>query len=189
MAPEAISSPDALKQEQRRIRRGTAYAFLVSAVVLGGAHLLLPPLVIEAGGSLEGRLMFWAGANLFVLLWIVIGVGMVSTGRRYSAEDIRGAAYAPPSAKIAIAVAFLQNTLEQGVITAFALLSLVLLLGTTALPIVAGSALLFSVGRVAFLAGYPKGAGARSFGMALTALPSLFAFVLSAITAIRFATG
>jgi hypothetical protein len=39
--------------------------------------------------------------------------------------------------------------------------------------------MLFGIGRAAFLAGYPKGAGARSFGMALTALPSMFALVLS----------
>ncbi len=78
-----------------------------------------------------------------------------------------------------MAAAFLQNTLEQSFVALFAQLALVLLLGRTALPLVAGSVVLFGIGRAAFLAGYPKGAGARSFGMALTALPSLFAFVLS----------
>lgn len=37
--------------------------------------------------------------------------------------------------------------------------------------------LLFGIGRIAFLKGYPKGAGARSFGMATTALPTAAAFV------------
>jgi len=184
MTPEAISTTADLKREQKKVRRGVAYAFVVSTVVLGAAHVLLPPLVGVTGDDLESRLRFWAGANLFVLLWIIIGVGMVSRGRRHSAEDIRGSAYAPPSPKIAIAAAFLQNTLEQGVITMFALLLLVLLLRGPALPLVAGSVLLFTVGRVTFLAGYPKGAGARSFGMALTVLPSLFAFALSAASLI-----
>ena len=184
MAPEAISTTAELKREQKKIRQGVAYAFVLSVVVVGAAHLLLPPLVGMLGSDLEGRLAFWAGANLFVLLWIIIGVGMVSTGRRHSAEDIRGAAYAPPSPKIATAVAFLQNTLEQGVITMFALLILVFLLGTTALPLVVASVLLFTIGRVTFLAGYARGAGARSFGMALTVLPSLFAVGLSAASLI-----
>ena len=32
---------------------------------------------------------------------------------------------------------------------------------------------LFAVGRSTFLRGYPKGAGARSFGMATTAIPTV----------------
>lgn len=168
-----------LKQEQRRIYRGVAFALIVCGIVLGASHLALPRLIQLPGGDLEARLVFWASASLFVVAWVVFGVGMVSRGRRRSVEDIRGAAYSPPSPKIAVAAAFLQNTLEQSFIALFAQLALVLLLGRTALPLVAGSVVLFSIGRAAFLAGYPKGAGARSFGMALTALPSLFAFVLS----------
>ena len=38
-------------------------------------------------------------------------------------------------------------------------------------------------GRLAFLAAYPRGAGARSFGMAVTMLPSMLAFVLAVATA------
>lgn len=54
-----------------------------------------------------------------------------------------------------------------------------LLLGAAAMPLIAGSAFLFAIGRITFLAGYPKGAGARSFGMALTVLPRLAAFILA----------
>jgi hypothetical protein len=80
-----------------------------------------------------------------------------------------------------VRLAFLQNTLEQSVITLFTQPALVLLLGARAMPLIAASVLLFAVGRMTFLAGYPKGAGARSFGMAVTALPSLMAFVLAAV--------
>lgn len=45
------------------------------------------------------------------------------------------------------------------------------------MPFVGASVVLFAVGRVAFLRGYPGGAGARAFGMALTALPSVVALV------------
>lgn len=167
-----------LKQEQRRIYRGVAFACLVCGIVLGAAHVAIPRLLHLRVDDLEERLMFWAGASLFVVIWVMVGVGMVSRGRRHSVEDIRGSAYAAPSPKIAIAAAFLQNTLEQSFVALFVQLALVLLLGRTALPLVAGSVLLFGLGRATFLAGYPKGAGARSFGMAVTALPSIFAFVL-----------
>ena len=49
-----------------------------------------------------------------------------------------------------------------------------------ALTFVGASVILFAVGRVAFLRGYPGGAGTRAFGMALTALPSVVAFVVAA---------
>ena len=112
-------------------------------------------------------------------MWVLIGVGMVARGRRHSADDIGGSAYSRPSPKIAVAAAFLQNTLEQFVIAAFSLSALLMLLGAPAMPFIAASVLLFGVGRISFLLGYPKGAGGRAFGMAVTLLPSLAAFVLA----------
>jgi len=70
--------------------------------------------------------------------------------------------------------------LEQAIVTMFTQLALLLVLGTIAMPLITGSVVLFALGRVTFLAGYPKGAGARSFGMAVTALPSLAAFLSAA---------
>ena len=178
MSQKGVQRVD-LKQEQQRVYRGAALAFVVCSAILGLAHMFLPRLVQFPGDDLASRLTFWAGASLFVVIWIMAGVGMVSRGRRHSVEDIRGSAYSPPSDRIAVPVAFLQNTLEQSVVAMFVQLALILLVGSDALPLVAGSVLLFGIGRATFLAGYPKGAGARSFGMAVTALPSLFAFALS----------
>lgn len=168
-----------LKQEQRRIYRGSAAAFVTCGVVLGASHVFLPRFIQFPGDDLQSKLTFWASANLFIVIWIMIGIGMVSVsrGRRHSAEDIRGSAYSTPSPRIAVPVAFLQNTLEQAIVTMFTQLALLLVLGTIAMPLIAGSVVLFAVGRVTFLAGYPEGAGARSFGMAVTALPSLAAFL------------
>ncbi|MDX0190391.1 hypothetical protein GOC18_24410 [Sinorhizobium meliloti] len=57
------------------------------------------------------------------------------------------------------------------------------------MPMIAASALLFTIGRITFLYGYPRGAGARSFGMAVTALPNLVAFGLaSGMVAVRMWT-
>ena len=168
-----------LRQEQRKIYIASGAAFLSCAAVLGAAHFLLPRIIEFPADGLESRLTFLAGANLLLVMWVLIGVGMVARGRRHSADDIGGSAYSRPSPKIAVAAAFLQNTLEQFVIAAFSLSALLMLLGAPAMPFIAASVLLFGVGRISFLLGYPKGAGGRAFGMAVTLLPSLAAFVLA----------
>lgn len=174
-----------LKSEQHKIYRGIATALFVCIAVLAAAHLLLPALVRFPGDDLRSQLTFWAGAALFTVVWIMIGIGMVSHGRRHSAQDIGGSAYAPPSPRIAVRVAFLQNTLEQAVVAVVVHLALVLLFGTQSMGFIAGSVALFALGRATFLLGYPKGAGARSFGMAVTVLPTLAGFVFAAFALVR----
>ena len=171
-----------LRQEQRRIYLGVGRALLFCTVVYASAFLLLPR-IAHYPHSLEGRLAFWASANLLVMFWVMIGIFLVSRGRRRSLEDMAGSAYSLPSPKIAVAVAFLQNTVEQAILSGFTHLALILLMGDEAFPLTVGSVLLFGIGRAAFLAAYPRGAGARSFGMAVTMLPSMLAFVLAVATA------
>lgn len=169
-----------LGEEQRRISRGAAAAFAWSVLAFVAAHLLIPRFVDLQSVDLRIQLNWWAGSCLVLAVWVMAGVGMVSTRRRRSEADIRGSAFAPPSPAIAVPAAFLQNTLEQAFIAVFTQLALVLVFDGAALPLLVASAVLFSVGRARFLAGYPHGAGARSFGMALTAMPSLFSLVLTA---------
>ncbi len=173
------------RKEQQGVLRGSMAAIGVCAGVLGAAHWLLPKLVRFPGGDVESVLTFWAGASLFIVVWVIVGIRMVSSGRRRSAKDIRGSAYAPPSDRIAVPAAFLQNTLEQAVVMLVTQFAMLMLLRAAAMPLVAASVVLFSVGRVAFFVGYPKGAAARSFGMALTALPSVVAFVAALAALLR----
>lgn len=177
--PRIPATEAELREEQRKVYRRAAAGLVVCAVVLVAAQLFLPRIVRFPATDLESRLTFWAAATLFLLVWVMVGIGMVSTLRRYSAQDIQGSAYSAPGPKIAIPVAFLQNTLEQYVVTAFTLLALVLLLGEPAMPFIAAAAALFGIGRITFLLGYPKGAGGRAFGMVLTAVPGLIAFIIS----------
>lgn len=163
-----------LPLEQRRIRRGAALAAVLCAVVLVAACHGLPRF-FEAPQTLAERLAFALQADLFVLVWLVIGAQWVSSGRYRSAADNRGSAFGPPSPRIAIQVAFLQNTLEQSVMAIGAHLALASLVTGPALFYIPGAVALFAIGRGAFLAGYPRGAGARSFGMATTAIPTLVA--------------
>lgn len=174
-----------LRKEQQGVLRGAMAAIVVCAGVLGAAHLLLPKLLRFPGGDAESVLTFWAGASLFIVVWIIVGIRMVSSGRRHSAKDIRGSAYGPPSDRIAVPAAFLQNTLEQAMVMMVTQFAMLMLLRDAAMPLVAASVVLFSVGRIAFLVGYPKGAAARSFGMALTAVPSVVAFVAALAALVR----
>ncbi|WP_454909528.1 MAPEG family protein [Variovorax gossypii] len=173
---------DELRQKQRKVLRGSGAAAVVCAVMYGLAYLFLPRM-LHFPDDVDSALTFGAGASLFIVLWIMVGIGLVSRGRRLSAQDIRGSAYGQPSPRIAVYAAFLQNTLEQATVTTILLLAVLLLLRGQAMPFVGASVVLFAVGRVAFLRGYPGGAGARAFSMALTALPSVVAFV-AALTAV-----
>ena len=164
-----------IKAELKRIRQQGAFSFLVGAVILGWSVIWLPRL-LAFPVDLSERLAFALRADLFVLVWLLIGIGMVSTVRRRSAEDSRGAAYGPPSARLAVPAAFLQNTLEQVFATTLAFLALATVEGEAPLAFIVASLPIFALGRVTFLHGYPGGAGARAFGMVTTALPSLGAF-------------
>jgi hypothetical protein len=177
--PVAPANETQLRKEQKTIYIGSGLALLLCIVMLGTAILVLPRMIEFPGDDLESKLTFLAGANVVLVFWVIFGIRMVASGRRRSADDIVGSAYADPSPKIAVASAFLQNTLEQFVVASVTLSALVLLGGASTMPFVAASVVLFDIGRVSFLRGYPKGAGGRAFGMAVTALPSAAAFLIS----------
>jgi hypothetical protein len=117
-----------------------------------------------------------------VLCWAVLGIVlliaimMVSTARRFSAEDIGGQAAGPPSKKLAIKAAFLQNTLEQTVLAGGFYFALAAVPGGPVLALLPVAVVLFLVGRILFYTGYRRGAQGRSLGMALTMVPSALGY-------------
>lgn len=165
-------SPADLKLEQKRILRSSLYAGLVVAAVFAlsffviGPHLAFPE-------ALADRLGFALQANVVLALVLIVAVQRVSSGRYRSAVDNRGSAFGQPSERIAVDVAFLQNTLEQTVIAVVIHLAFAATVSGSMLIFIPSACCLFVAGRIAFRLGYPYGAGARAFGMALTALPSL----------------
>lgn len=165
-----------LANEQRRILRNAAISAVLCGAVIAGACNILPRFVAPPV-SLAERIAFSLQADVFVLIWLVIAARMVSSGRFHSAVDNRGSAFSPPSPRIAIRVAFLQNTLEQAVMAVGVHVALATLLSGPALFYIPAAVALFGVGRIEFLRGYPKGAGARSFGMATTAIPTAAGYV------------
>jgi hypothetical protein len=95
MTPYKLTE-DELRQEQGKVLRGSGAAAVICAAMYGLAYLFLPRM-LHFPDDVDSALTFWAGASLFIVLWIMVGIGLVSRGRRLSAQDIRGSAYGQPS--------------------------------------------------------------------------------------------
>ena len=167
-----------LAVEQRKIRRAALLAVPFCAAMLAAGYFILPRYA-PFPTILAERIAFAIRADTFVLLWVFVGVGMVSRTRRHSAQDIGGALSGPPSQRLAMQLAFLQNTLEQAVMAIGVHLALATQLSGPPLALIVAAVVMFGIGRVTFLIGYPKGAGSRAFGMITTVLPTLAGFALT----------
>jgi hypothetical protein len=162
-------------QQRRVLLRGVSAA-LFTAALLAVAVVVLPGIVAFPKDALE-RLVFALQANVFVAAWVVVAIRMVSRRRFSSPADAEGSAYAPPSERLAVRSAFLQNTLEQAFIAFAGNLILATVAGDSALAFIVAGTVLFSIGRVTFLMGYPKGAAGRAFGMVTTMMPAVCAII------------
>lgn len=167
--------PRDLPAELARVRRQAALSFLFCTPVLGAAVWWLPQ-QFEFPAEMGERLVFAVRASLLIMLWVLLGVGTVARLRRKSAHDTAGSAYGPPSERLRVPLAFLQNTLEQATLAAFAALALATVEGEAPLAFVVGMVVLFAIGRITFLRGYPHGSPGRAFGMVTTMLPIMGAF-------------
>ena len=163
--------------EERAIRLYSTLATLVTLIGFVAAFQVGPAfadLPTELPERLSLAALCWAVPG-FILL---VAIMMVSTGRRFSPADIGGQAAGPPSDRLAIKAAFLQNTLEQTVIAAGFYFALASVAGGPWLALLPVAAFLFVVGRVLFYAGYDRGAQGRSLGMGLTMMPAALGYPL-----------
>lgn len=167
-----------LAAEQQKIRCAAFLAVPFCAAVLAVSYFMLPH-YISLPTALVERIAFTIRADVFVVLWVFLSAGMVAHTRRHSAADIGAALSGPPSRHLAVQLAFLQNTLEQTVLAVMVHLALATQLSGPLLTLIIGAVLLFGIGRITFLIGYPMGAGGRAFGMITTVLPTLAGFVLT----------
>jgi hypothetical protein len=177
MGPSYKRPPDeaGMKRADRKIRSAGTSGLVLFIVAVGVAYLWLPAF-IGLPTELDERLAFAARASAVVLFCVFVAVGMVGAIRRVSPEDIGGSAAGPPSEKLAIHVAFLQNTLEQAVLAVgfyFAFASLVAGAWLSLIPV---SVTFFVVGRVLFLRGYRRGVEGRALGMVLTMMPAIVGY-------------
>lgn len=173
--PEAVD----MAAEERAIRRDTSIALVLTVAAFLAAFRFLPAAVElpeDRADALGFAALAWA-VPAFVLM---VAILMVSTGRRLSAADIGGQAAGPPSEKLAVKSAFLQNTLEQTVLAAGFYFALAAVAGGAWLALLPVAAAFFVIGRALFYLGYERGAQGRSLGMSLTMLPAFVGYLLVA---------
>jgi hypothetical protein len=130
--------------------------------------------VLDALGE---RLLIAAKTDLIVVLWLAIAISDVARRRFFSPLDIMGSSEATGSRQIRNASAFLQNTLEQVAVAVPAHFALAAFYpGSPAIVPALGG--LFSLGRLLFWIGYPRGPVARAFGFAISFYPSIGALIV-----------
>lgn len=168
-------------REQKGIIVRSALAILATLVALAAAYLWLPAALFGLSENMAAgdRIAFALKLNLPVFLWLAWCLRRVASGRFHVAADRRGSAYGEPTPALAVRIAILQNSLEQAVLFFGTSLSLAAVSRGSELAILPVLVLLFLLGRLAFALSYPRGAVARSFGMALTAAPILANVILA----------
>lgn len=164
------------KQEQRGVALAMVGALVMAIVVLGIAVVQdragAPPPFID-------RVQFAIRTDAFVIVWLAAAIANVARLRFSSVHDIAGSGDEGGSAKVRMAGAILQNTVEQaGLAVATHLIVAASFDRTNTL--IAALVCLFAIGRLLFWIGYRHGAKARAFGFALTFYPSVMALVAAA---------
>jgi hypothetical protein len=133
------------------------------------ARVTLPPDDVADRLAYAARWLIWPGLTLLV--------GVIVAGRRGFIADAIDGTRTPASYSLEINLRYNQNTLEQTVLAAIAWTGLALALPHDRLVLIPAAAVLFAVGRVTFWTGYLLYPMARAFGMVLTVLPTLAAFI------------
>lgn len=168
--------------EQRGILRGSALALMFAVAVISAGYAWLPArwFGLNDAMTMGDQIAFALKTDLPLFIWLAWSVRAVSSRRFRSPIDRKGAAFGPSSEEIAIPRALLQNSLEQTVLAVGAHLVLATVLRGAELVVIPLLVALYLLGRVSFSLRYSRGAAQRSFGMALTASPSVASYVVAA---------
>jgi hypothetical protein len=118
----------------------------------------------------------------FALRWLIVPgltllVGIWIAGRRGFMPNAIDGTRTPTSHSFEINLRYNQNTLEQVVLAAIAWMNLSISLPRGRLVLIPAMAFLFGVGRAAFWIGYMISPMGRAFGMVLTVLPTIAAYL------------
>lgn len=164
--------------EQRRVALSMAAAVVVTILTFVVALSLDRN---AAALPFAGRLQTVLRADVFVVAWLAAAIGNVARLRFFSPDDIAGSGAGEGTQRVRRAVAILQNTAEQTILAVFAHVSLAATLThITALSVALAG--LFVIGRLAFWAGYARGAAGRAFGFALTFYSSVGAMLIAIVS-------
>jgi MAPEG family len=116
-------------------------------------------------------------AHWLILPGVTLLAGIIAAGRRGFIADAIDGTRTPSSHSLEINLRYNQNTLEQTLLAAVAWAALAVVLARDELGLIPVMAFLFAFGRITFWIGYLLHPLVRAFGMVLTALPTIAAYV------------
>jgi hypothetical protein len=168
---EVVLAP--LLQKQLLGAGGAAGAIALVLVCWAYAPFLLRDITPPAD-DIASRLAFAVGW-LLVPGWCLFAGVFGASRRGFYANAIEGTR-TPSARTLEINLRYNQNTVEQSILAAIAWLGLAVAMPREQVILIAGMAILFAVGRVTFWVGYLMHPMARTFGMTITVIPTIFAF-------------
>lgn len=171
----------ALSGKQKGVLTGMTGAVILVAVVLALAIVLRPLALLPLGSGLDGRLAWAAMWLILPALCLLLAVGWLAGHRFRTPEDIDGSGLTSGSETAHVAQAVIQNTLEQAVLAALVYTAYCAAMSRGWLAAIPAAAVLFTLGRILFAAGYRRGAPGRALGFALTFYSTLALAVLTLI--------
>ena len=130
----------------------------------------------------------WLACAALAALWLLIAVGRLAGHRFFTPEDIDGGGLSDGTPKAKLLQSLIQNTLEQVVLAVIAYGAWLRLMPGERAGLVIVCAIMFSIGRLLFFAGYARGAPWRALGFTMTFYPTvgLYLFLLPAAFARLF---
>lgn len=120
----------------------------------------------------------WLACSALAAFWLLIAVGRLAGHRFFTPEDIEGGGLTEGTAKAKLLQSLIQNTLEQAVLAVIAYGAWLWLGPEERAGLVVVCAILFSIGRLLFFAGYSRGAPWRALGFTLTFYPTVGLYLL-----------
>ena len=157
----------ATSDKQRGVLTGMVAALAIVIVVLALAILLHPVALLPVGSGLDSRLGWGAMWLILPALCLLLAIGRLASHRFMTPEDIDGSGLTQGSETARIAQAVIQNTLEQAVLAALVYGAFCASVSRGWLAAIPAAAVLFTLGRILFAAGYRRGAPGRALGFAL----------------------
>jgi hypothetical protein len=161
---------------RKQLIGGAGAAPAVALALLGWAYApqLLPNIALPVDDT-ASRLAF-AAQWLLVPGWMLLAGVFGASRRGFYADAIEGTR-TPTARTLEINLRYNQNTIEQTILAAIAWTSLAVVLPHDQLILIPGMAILFAIGRITFWAGYMLHPMARTFGMTLTVIPTIIAYL------------
>lgn len=161
-------------RKQLVVVAGAMPAFMVVLLAARYASKLFGFAALPAD-NIAARLAFAAQWLMVPGLTLLAGVWVA--GRRGFLADAVDGTRSPSSHSLEINLRYNQNTLEQTLLAAIAWINLSLVLPHERLVLIPAASILFGIGRATFWIGYLIYPTARAFGMVMTVLPTIAAYV------------